>query len=533
MFFIVLLLWLFIATKYVFFWLYLWQLKDYHIPRFLDHFNTEKGKRLIFNPLLVSKLAFLLLFFISRIAFTYALILLYVVESAFFLRSLLKKRARMPQFTFKAIVLSAISVFVVALYPIVLSFYVKETQVYYKDLLIFDILLPVVISAIVLFFQPISVSLRNRILWQAKNKIKNFKNLTVIAITGSYGKTATKEFLSTILAQKFNVLKTRDHQNSEIGIATCILKDLKPGHEIFVVEMGAYAKGGIKLLANMVNPKIGIVAGVNEQHLGLFGSMENLLSAEGGRELANSLANNKGFIVLNGENRHCLDLYRKVAFDKAVYAESTSKVDADIWAEDVSVEKNGISFVVINKNKETAHFDVAVLGKQNVQNLLGATVVAQKLGMSLQEISKACKKIIQDQAGMTVKKGRHGIFVIDSSYSSNPDGVYADLNYLGVYENKKVIVMPCLIELGERSKEIHYKIGEQIAKICDAAIITTKDKFQEIQKGAIDSGMSANDIKFCENPQDIATMISLICTENDAVLLEGRVPVSLIKTLSE
>ena len=144
--------------------------------------------------------------------------------------------------------------------------------------------------------------------------------------------------------------------------------------------------------------------------------------------------------------------------------------------------------------------------------------------MSLEEISDACRDIKQYQAGMTLKEGKHGIKIIDSSYSANPDGVLTVLDYLSIFSGKKIIVMPCLIELGKKSSEVHEKIGRKIGQICDLAIITSKDKFKEIKKGAIESGMKERSIIFCENPDEIYSIITLFSKEGDAVLLEGRVP---------
>ena len=183
------------------------------------------------------------------------------------------------------------------------------------------------------------------------------------------------------------------------------------------------------------------------------------------------------------------------------------------------------------KDKEMAHFKVDVLGKQNIQNLLGAILVAKELGMNLEEISRACKNIKQGQAGIILKNGIHGIEIINSSHSSNPDGVMADLDYLKVFEGKKVIVMPCLIELGKKSAEIHREIGKKIAEISDMAIITTKDKFEEIKNSAVLNGMPKEKILFQDRPKEIFNMITTFCKEDDAVLLEGRVPEGLIKLL--
>jgi UDP-N-acetylmuramoyl-tripeptide--D-alanyl-D-alanine ligase len=217
------------------------------------------------------------------------ILFLYFLEFLKFLYDFSKKQILKPIFTPKIISLFLFS-FLFTLFYLFAFFQNKEFLVFW--LLVFDILSPAIFSGIVLIFQPVTFLLRSFVIQKAKEKREKFKDLLVIGICGSYGKTSTKEFLATILEEKFpgKVLKTKEHQNSEVGISKCVLEDLKENHKIFVVEMGAYNKGGIKLLCNIVKPKIGIITGLNEQHLATFGSMENLISAEGGKELIESFA---------------------------------------------------------------------------------------------------------------------------------------------------------------------------------------------------------------------------------------------------
>ena len=530
--------WFIRTFKYVLFWLYLWQLKEYHTGRFLDHFKTHKGKVIFFNLFFAIKIILAIFFIFSSQFFSIwfsILLVIYIFETLIFVKQAFLKTVKKPVKTIKTLFLTTISIIIVGYCLFYISTQIFEAQQPFW-LLISDIAVPLIVSFVVLLFQPFFVLARNNILKQATQKISKFKNLKVIGITGSYGKTSTKEFLTTILSKKYKVLSTKEHQNSEIGIAKCILNNLTEDYEIFVVEMGSYAKGGIKLLCDIVKPQIGLVVGVNEQHISLFGSLENLLSAEGGRELADSLPKD-GMLILNGDNKYCLDLYKKAnnlsAGKKKTYSINRGKINSDIWSEDISVLKNSLSFVAINKNKEAYHFKVNVLGKQNIQNLLASILVARELGMDLREISEASGNIKQEQGGMVLKSGKHGLNIIDSSYSANPDGVLADLDYLNIFGGKKIIVMPCLIELGKKSSEIHEKIGQKIGKICDIAIITTRENFKNIKKGAIYSGMEEKNIIFCENPNDIYSMITLLVTKNDAVLLEGRVPNKLIDLLSK
>jgi len=528
-------LWLFWEIKYVLFWIFLWQLKDYHMARLVDHFRTSKGKKIIFDGVQILKLVLLILFLAAGQIFNYllyVLILVYLAELALFLKGILTKSVRSPVKTLKTLFLTATSFVVVLLFMAWVA--VVKGLIQPALFLGFDILTPVIISVIVLLVQPLFVLMRRRTLKKAENKmeeIKNASHVKVIAITGSYGKTSTKEFLTTILSKKFNVLSTKDHQNSEIGVAKCVLKDLKPSHQIFIAEVGAYDKGKVKEVCNMIKPEIGIVTGVNEQHLALFGSLDNLLSAEGGRELADALPKD-GILFVNGDNKYCLDLYKRTGnINKKIYSLSNKAIDSDIWSDSITVGKDSISFLAIDKAGEMMHFEAKVLGKQNVQNLLGAILVAKELGMSFGEISEACKNIFQEQAGMTLKQEKHGIDIIDSSYSSNPDGVFADLEYLKVFNGKKVVVMPCLIELGEKSAEIHEKIGRKIGEVCDLAIVTSKDKFKELEKGFNETKKQGTKCVLCDKAQDVYSMITLFCSTGDAVLLEGRVPQKLIDLL--
>ncbi|MDO8486283.1 MAG: UDP-N-acetylmuramoyl-tripeptide--D-alanyl-D-alanine ligase [Candidatus Staskawiczbacteria bacterium] len=535
MFLILGILWFIRTSKYVLFWLYLWQLKEYHVGRFLNHFETQKGQKLILNTLQNFKILLTILFLLNNIIFVWILSAVYLAESFLFFKSIFDKKFKKPKLTKKIVFLITISFLIVILFPIVLYILWQDIVQFSLYLLVFDILVPIIISIVVLLFQPLTILARNNVIRKAKNKIKNLKLITggpiVVGITGSYGKTSTKEFLSTILSYKFNVLKTTEHQNSEIGISKCILSNLNKNHEIFVVEMGSYNKGGIKLLSDIVEPKIGVVTGVNEQHLALFGSLDNLLSAEGGIELSSVLPKD-GLLVLNGDNKYCLDLYRKTNnVEKKIYSLLNNKIDSDIWTDEITVEKDHISFVALTKEKEIAPFDINIFGKQNIQNILAAILVARHLGMSFEEIIKASKNIKLEQSGILLKEGKHGVNIIDSSYSSNPDGVIADLEYLSIFPKKKVIVMPCLIELGEKSEEIHEKIGEKIGKTCNLAIITTREMFEKIKEGAVKSGMQEKNIIFCEKSSEISTRISIFCTKGDAVLLEGRVPEKLITNL--
>jgi len=255
-------------------------------------------------------------------------------------------------------------------------------------------------------------------------------------------------------------------------------------------------------LCDIAKPKIGIVTGVNEQHLATFGKMENLFSAEGGGELIESLPED-GVAFFNAENKHCLELYKRTKIKKFLYGENATFAGGE--------------------------------------NILGAMAAAKELGMTDEEISRGVEKIENKFPGIQIKKGIEGINVIDATYSANPDGVIAHLEYLKNFTGRKIIVMPCLIELGSASKEVHKKIGKKIAEVCDLAIITTRDRFKEIKDGSASSPQGGAEVLFVENPQEIFEKIksflegdlsSEASAKEDVILLESRVPDQLIRQLA-
>jgi len=517
--FLIAILWLTVFTKKLFFWVWLWQLKEYHTGRFKAHFQTEKGKKIIFNYLLAIKIILIGGLFLKFLIFTYPLLLIFLIESIFVLKHYFRKTLKIPVLTKKTYLILGSGIFLEVL--ILLSFSVVYPEIdFYLYLLLLDILAPLLFSGLVFVFEPIAVSWRNRIINKAKRKREKFKDLLVIGITGSYGKTSTKEFLAEILSEKFRVLKTKEHQNSEVGISRCILNDLKPEHQVFICEMGAYNKGGIKLLAGIVKPKIGILTGINEQHLATFGSLENIIKTK--YELIESLPKD-GLAVFNGNNKYCIELFNRTDISKKL-------AGTDIWTEDIKIDKEFISFKVSTKN-DSADFKVNLLGKYWIEDILMAVQVARELGMSLEEISRVCRKIKPFTGAMKLIRAKEGLNVIDATYSANLNGVISHLDYLKTWSGKKVIIMPCLIELGSLSEEVHKRIGEKIGEVCDLVIITTKECFENIKEGTAKKRIQSENVLLLENSKDIFDVIKSFSDEEDIILLESRVPKGLLNFL--
>ena len=428
---------------------------------------------------------------------------------------------------------------------------------FYLFLLFSVILVPIIFSLFILFFQAPVEFFKKRIIKKAKRKRDKFKNLLVIGISGSYGKSSVKEFLSTILSEKFNVLKTEKNINAEIGIAQTILNKLNENHQVFVCEIGAYERGKIKQVCGFVKPKIGILTGINSQHLSTFGSLENIIKAK--FEIIESLPEN-GVGILNWDNEYIKFKVQDSKFKVKVKSLKFYSVKdrLNVWARNVKVERGRISFKVFSRDGDFADFKVNVLGGHNVLNVLGAVAAAKELGMNLNEISNACRKIKIEQGAIKLLKGINGLNIIDSSYSANPEGVIADLDYLNLWQDpegvrryyggpygaspkgepsasygarKKIVIMRCLIELGKSAKDVHKKIGKKISEVCDLAIITTKDYFKELKDSAIENGMNPESILLIKDAKQIAEKIKQFTNPGDTILLEGKTKKQLIDLL--
>ena len=246
-----------------------------------------------------------------------------------------------------------------------------------------------------------------------------------------------------------------------MGISFCVLNDLKEEHQIFIVEMGAYNRGGIKLLCDITKPKIGILTGINEQHMATFGSQENIIKTK--YELIESLPKD-GVAFFNAKNKYCIELYQKTNIKKYLYGG-----EAKVFGE---------------------------------ENILGAKAVARELGMTENEIAFGSRKIGNKLPGIEQKKGIKGLIIFEATYSANPDSVIGHLEYLKNLPGKKIIIMPCLIELGSASRDVHKRMGKKIGEVCDLAIVATKERFKEIKEATANSQVGT-EVLFIENPNDI------------------------------
>lgn len=425
-----------VTLKNAFLHLFWWQIKEYRLDRMIAHLETKEGRRLFFGPLVLIKVFVLVELWVNPLigyplfAFLYGGLF---VKLTF---DIIRKRLLLPKLTLR--------IWQTLVLMIAVNVWLFKTDAYLVLALV-DSLIPLTAAATTLLMGGLLKIYKARVVRLAEQKIVASKNLTVIGVTGSFGKTSTKEFLRQILENKFLCLATPGHVNTEMGVAQFILKSLTPKHQILIVEMGAYKLGEIKALCKIVKPQIGILTAISSQHLSLFGKMENIIKTK--FELVESLPQN-GLAVLNADNEYIVKNASQYHVKKIFYS---AKNKRDIYATNIKISTQSLSFDVYTKGQKQ-HILSNLLGRQNVPNLLSSFAVCLELGMSLKEIVKACLTLKPAEGTMEIIKSKDGVILIDDTYNINPEGVKAALDYLTSYKNmKKVAVLSPMIELGEET----------------------------------------------------------------------------------
>lgn len=489
---------------------YVWQLKEYRLDRFKDFLTTQQGRDfwLRYQTLWRSVLAIILLFWPINDILTIktAIITIFLLDFAVAVYKIFKKKLRRPVITKKAILAIGLSILLEGT-----LFLIKRDWAIFFLLMILRFF---IISFIIWILNKLTIRIKKYLIKKATEKLARQKNLTVVGITGSYAKSTVKKFLTEILSNKFKTICTPKNINTEIGIARFILKTDFSNKGIFVVEMGAYKIGEIKLICDMVRPKIGILTAINEQHLSLFGSIQNTQKAK--YELLRSLPND-GLAITNADNKYCTEFLNELTAPALTFGLEKEN-NPDILITNFKTSQKGISFSYLFKDKEI-EAQSKILGDHNALNLGACILAADKLGMTKEEI----KTSIENLTRITdlIKYGE--CTIINDSYNSNPTGFKAALNFLNAFpsDSKRIVITRGMLELGERSDELHEIIGGEISFVADELVIIKPDFVKPLKKGVVDKYKL--DIKEIFDPIKLLEYIKNIKNEKCVILLENKI----------
>lgn len=380
---------------------------------------------------------------------------------------------------------------------------------------------PILIWLATLIMKPIENSINMGFYKSAQNKIKQREDLTVIGITGSFGKTSTKFIVGTILSSKFNVLNTPESYNTPMGLSKVINNNLNDDHQVFVAEMGAKVLGEIREVAVLAQPKIGILTSIGPVHIETFKNIDNIMKTK--YELIEELPTD-GVAVFNYDNEYIQKLADKTFKEKMLYGlEDVEKLD--LYADEIEVSENGSSFNLKDKAGNSIRCNTKLLGRHNIYNILAGACAGVIMGLSFEEISQGIKEVEPVEHRLNVIKAANGVIIIDDAFNSNPIGTKAALEVLSEFkEGNKIVITPGMIELGDMEESANREFGMNMAKVCDYVILIGEKRTIPIYQGLISTGFNPSNIFTVHNLDEATLQLGKITKPKDVVLFENDLP---------
>jgi UDP-N-acetylmuramoyl-tripeptide--D-alanyl-D-alanine ligase len=348
-------------------------------------------------------------------------------------------------------------------------------------------------------------------------------DVTVTGITGSVGKTSTKELTNAVLSRRFNTLKSVGNQNNEIGVPLTLLK-LRPEHEQAVIEMGMYARGEIARFCELARPQVGVLTNVGPVHLERLGSIENIAAAK--QELVEALPPD-GTAILNRDDDRVMAMAAATSARIFTYGLDER---ADLWADDIaSMGLDGIRFQM-NYQGESFTLRIPLLGRHSVHTALRAAAVGLVQGMAWPEIVAGLGDSAA-QLRLVAAPGPHGSTLIDDTYNSSPDSALAALNLLQDLDGRHVAVLGDMLELGEAERAAHRRVGVRAAEVA-TLLITVGPRARTIAKAAVAAGLPAEHVVEVDEAPDAVPVLLDVIEPGDVVLIKGSLGVGMDRIVS-
>lgn len=365
--------------------------------------------------------------------------------------------------------------------------------------------------------RPAENAVRRHYIRQAKQKIAELPNLTVIGITGSYGKTGTKYILERLLSQKYNVLMTPASYNTTMGVVKVIRENLTAAHDIFICEMGARNRGEIREICEIVKPHYGIITSIGPCHLETFGSIDAVLQTK--FELCDALPPD-GVLFLNNDNEY---LAKKTDIPRKTVRYGLNRDGADYFADILSLSEQGTSFCVHTPDAESFELQTKLLGAHNITNVLGCVALARHLGVDVPSLLLGAKRIEGAPHRLSLIRGDRYV-IIDDAFNSNPAGAKAALDVLSHFEGEKILITPGMIELGEEENDRNREFGRQAAQVCDRIFLIGEKQTEYIRKGIAESGFSPEAVRIFSDVTEAIRTAQTIGEGRRVILLENDLP---------
>lgn len=492
--------------------------KSFHMLQQNFYNNSNRYIKWIFNNREKSVLTidwlflvFILLGYITSIDFF--IMLFYLIMFIYYYNKTKNEQVKIKLKFTKRIMRMCITLIIIY---IIVFFLNKDTLYLYFLLGILASLNNFVIELVNVINKPVEKLVYLHFYNMAKNKITNMPRMNVIGVTGSYGKTSSKNILADILKVKYDTLPTPQNYNTPYGLMLTINNKMDKFVEYFIAEMGACEVGQIKELCDFVKPKYGILTRIGVAHLDSFKTEENIQKTK--FELIESLPND-GIGILNKDDEKQVS-YKIKNNCKIVWIGIDN--EADYKAYDIKYSHKGMNFKVRIDNKEH-EFSSTLIGRANIYNILAGIALAHELGMNIEDIKRGVKGIKPIQHRLEMKK-MGNITIIDDAYNSNPIGSSMAVEALTLMPGEKVIVTPGMIELKDQEYKLNYEFGKQMSKVCDKIILVGHKQTKPIQDALKEENYEEKKLYIIDDVKEAFEIIRKNCNDNAYVLLENDLP---------
>ncbi len=315
---------------------------------------------------------------------------------------------------------------------------------------------PVIMMLVHIIILPLELAIKQFYMKKAAKKLAS-KKCIKIGITGSYGKTSTKNILYEMLSKNYKVCVTPANFNTEMGITKTILEKLDDD-DIFIAEMGARHSKDIAILTKLVRPDYGIITTIGAQHIETFKTLENIEDTK--FELVENMKP-CGTVVFNGDSASTTRLFKRCKKNKFL----TCAENASAKAKDIYLDSHGSRFTLVIEGKEIK-MKTRLLGKCNIDNIVTAAMLSHILGVSVQDIQDAVYALEPTPHRLELIKSGN-ISIIDDSYNSNLIGAREALEVLKSFNGRKIVVTPGFVEMGQEQNKLNFQLGAMFAVACD------------------------------------------------------------------
>lgn len=338
----------------------------------------------------------------------------------------------------------------------------------------------------------------------------------VVGVTGSTGKTTTKDFLAAALGTTLRVTATRANRNNELGVPLTVL-DAGSETDVLIVEMGMRGTGQIAALCDVARPTLGLVTNIGQTHMELLGTQEAILHAKG--ELVGCIPPD-GAVFLNGDDAWS----RRLAADSAAPVTFYGLAEtSDVRATEIAIGDDGRPTLTLVAAGQAVTLTLPLPGRHNAYNAAAAAAVALRLGVALADVAEGLEHVELTEWRMQVFTAANGVTVINDAYNANPTSMRAAIDALAGMrpQGRRIAVLGDMRELGSLAELAHFRLGEEVARGPIDVLVAVGELGRRIAEGALADGMEAGSVRACAGADEASEVLDDLLASGDAVLVKA------------